>query len=295
MNIPIQNPIFFHIGYHRTGTTFLQRDIFPQCREKIILALNNNQLDCLIKYFAYNEDRKITEMELYSELKKKIGDDIEIPIVASSERYSGTYWEDSFDISKKIKKSFDNANIIICIRKQQTVIPSLYSNYLKGGGTESYSTYVQKVIENNKFDYEKLITHYRDLFNTESVLVLVYEDLKKNREHFIGQLLDFIGIRNSVEIKYNDIIRNKRNSVLEQRLHYILNRLAPHSDGSFSKLYEVFSDLSRKCASRIDQMQLVKLTPFEQHIKCNQMISAHYADSNQKVFDLLQRENIYSD
>ena len=144
-----------HIGYPRTGTTLLQNYVFPQIQAAL-------------------EEKRIH--------------------LRSDEGLSGDVFHDDIGGARRLFETNPNARVVVCIRSQRTIFPSIYSNYVKAGGNLSYGDFVTKLIRRRKFYYFDLIREYRERFGAGNLRVLLYEDLLRHRERFIGDLLDFCGL-----------------------------------------------------------------------------------------------------
>ena len=47
----LNNPIYFHIGYHRTGTTFLQKKVLSQLKDQAMIILPGEKNKFLKQFF----------------------------------------------------------------------------------------------------------------------------------------------------------------------------------------------------------------------------------------------------
>lgn len=144
-----------HIGYPRTGTTLLQQYVLPRLGEWL-------------------KERQLT--------------------VHSDEGLSGDVFHDDIGAARRLREENPNARVMICIRSQRTIIPSIYSIYIKAGGTLNYGDFVATLIPRRKFYYFDLIREYSERFSADNVLVLLYEDLVHDREEFLGDLFAFCGL-----------------------------------------------------------------------------------------------------
>jgi hypothetical protein len=306
----IKNPIFFHIGYHRTGTTFLQKDVFKSFTDKAIFSLPFNDNAFISRYFIKDLLTKdlidMSEVEykksLYELSTKKKGK----PIVASLEALSGTMWADNYFVPERIHNLLPKSKIIIVIRSQFTIIPSFYQYlYLKnltkfGGKLLTFKDFYKKIINNNKLNYFKLILKYQTVFGPRNIKVLFYEDLKRNEEHFLNQLFNFIGVE-KVGIKYHNEHINQRYSLMEAvgvvKINSILNsRHLKRFETVFPKkintqsLRTVKSILNK--ANKVNsRVKLIKFDSFENDINFRSEINSYYKESNRKLFQILGINN----
>jgi len=176
--------VLIHIGYPKTATTWLQDVFFPSVlnfsfiskRDANRLILNSN---CL----AYNP--KIIQEEFHKNRNRNL--------LISSETFSTVinsgfnYGYFSAGIAHKLKETFPDATVIIFIRRQQSIIPSAYQQYVKSGGTFSFRRwlYSGEVFSFERLLYDRLIEYYKSLFSDKQVRVYLYEDLKNDNKQFL--------------------------------------------------------------------------------------------------------------
>ena len=183
---------YIHIGYHKTGSTFLQKRIFPRLPVNLITAPD-------IKYISDSEE--FDKNLFISKLKKREKGTECAKTVISQEGFSGSSdgnpARDPFRIADRLKETIPNAKIIIVTRDPEDYMHSLYAFRVavRGLETRTYERYIQAKKEQlrRKLNYPVLINHYRELFGKDAVLVLEYEELKEGPHKFIEKLTDFIG------------------------------------------------------------------------------------------------------
>ena len=146
--------VVFHIGYRRTGSTFLQKYIFPLHKKINFIGLKN-----------YNNwsDLKITQDDFLNLKIKKISDleskfdQNKINIISSEFFSSHVNYPNNFDeikiLEKILKINFDDIKIdfLVVLRNQYELIKSLYFN--------SYPN-ISKDLE--VFEFEKLVNSFND-------------------------------------------------------------------------------------------------------------------------------------
>ena len=131
---------------------------------------------------------------------------------------STVYMYDS-SVASKIKKEFPNIKILVYLRNP---IERTYSHYY-------FNKYTTRVDSSKSFEqaiknypavyintslYYKCLKLYFDLFPRENILVLIYEDIKKDSLKFIQNIYRFLGIDDSfvppsLNRKINPTIRHK--------------------------------------------------------------------------------------
>ena len=292
--IKCNNQTYFHIGYHRTGSTFLQKKVLPQFHDNAFLFLpheNNKIGSALIEEPNYKQEITTCLGELQSDFESSEGSGK--PIVVSGEGLSGDMFHDYLDMPEKIYALFPNAKIVVMIRSQLSIIPSMYEYvYLKAGGTMSYSKFLAKTIENDKFNYYKLLSKYIDVFGRDAVKIKLYEDLKQDQKGFFDDILNFMELSSNYHIESSSSYRNTRYgalSILGVRLTNILMNpfVSPENDTVF---HPFGIAVSEKLDSIFQKLPLRKLTGNEDKIKFQQKIIDYYRDSNRKLLEDLGLE-----
>tara|TARA_B100001093_G_scaffold509751_1_gene574388 strand:- start:274 stop:1314 length:1041 start_codon:yes stop_codon:yes gene_type:complete len=196
---------FVHVGDYKTGTSWLQKTIFPF----------HPEIQYLGDYFKKNELKEVlTELidirDLdfdFKKLRKKFNENfttnnnqicgISREALSQSNYIEG---ENAERNAKRIKKVFGEVKIIYVIREQISMLSSIYSQYLKMGGTRNFNDWFLDPIECRgiieRLKYNKNIKMYQDIFGKENVLVLLFEELVEDKRKFLEKLYRFIGCQN---------------------------------------------------------------------------------------------------
>lgn len=186
-----------HIGYHKTGTTFFQKNFYPMVRNADYIDRRIIQKDLLAKRpFYFSADKFVEKIKTISTNRFIICDED----ISGNIFSGGLYGCFSKEMGMRLHTSFPHAHIIIFIRNQVSMIASIYAFYVKGGGTERInhflfsgeSNYVSPSFSFAHFDYKSLVGFYQNLFGKDNVHVFCYEDfaqdnylfLKKYAAHF---------------------------------------------------------------------------------------------------------------
>lgn len=224
--------ILIHIGYHKTGSTWLQRELFTTSNETFEpFSFSDEGHSTLAEYFfkdregyllsSFNDNYPLLQKEI-ANIKALPHKDFnrKIPVI-SHERLSGSPHSGGFDaklISHRIKKVFPEARIFVVIREQKSFILSSYFQYLFNGGKWSFEKYISSKYDGkypffspNHLNYYLLVKHYQDLFGKEKVLVLPYEMLKYEPSLFFEHFENFLNIRMNIDNKKVNTLWNKRN------------------------------------------------------------------------------------
>ena len=89
-----------------------------------------------------------------------------------------------------IKTMFPNARIIHCQRNPLDTCLSIYTNYFIRGNQYTYDL---TELGQYYLDYERLMSHWRNLFESQ-IFEIQYEELVMNQEKLSKQLIDYVGL-----------------------------------------------------------------------------------------------------
>lgn len=196
--------LLIHIGYHKTGSTYLQEDWFadenlpfigPWSRETLLIDFIKASP---FEFEPQKMQNKYGDMinELY-ELGKTT--------VLSYEDFSGCPGSggyNSAEIAKRLFSVFPDAKILIFIRKQQDVLLSYYKQYIRDGGASTLQEFLHPPQEGivrvpffrpDFYEFHHLINFYQNLFSPHQVLVIPYEKLRQDPQVVFEDVLKFTG------------------------------------------------------------------------------------------------------
>lgn len=182
-----------HIGFPKTATTWLQWEFFPKVKNinyakptdiiEKILKPNTFEIDYnSVKHFFNSNDKRtvICDEILVGGLDACFG--------------NGAFIKET---GNRLKQIFEDAEIIIFIRNQKSMVASAYYQYLRAGGNFSATKYLnrtekcypflvkQLLFSYDIFKYDQTITYYKELYGNENVHVYLYEDFKANQKQFL--------------------------------------------------------------------------------------------------------------
>jgi hypothetical protein len=214
------NTLLFHIGYHKTATSFLQQQLFEKSTE--FNRINQYEINrSLIYPGPFHFDEHICK-EFITENTKN-----DVINVFSNERLSGgphSGGRDSKELANRIKKVAPNAKILIAVREQFSAILSSYNQYIKAGGSLSLNEYIKpktkrdlKRFRKEHFEYHHLVGYYIDLFGKENVLCVPFCALIKNEKLFINTILDFLKLSSFHKEK---ILKNISPKIVNKSFNY---------------------------------------------------------------------------
>lgn len=191
-----------HIGYHKTGSTWLGRCVFPDRDAGFAVAVRPRDLHSAfvgVNPFAFRPEaaREALEPRIRAVRDR-------VPVL-SHERLSGNPHSGGYDsktIAERLAATFPDARVLVVLREQVSMLVSLYKQYVKRGGAASFERYVGAppargplpAFRHDFLEYHHLVGYYQDLFGAANVLALTYELLRKNPAAFLGRLGDFLEV-----------------------------------------------------------------------------------------------------
>jgi hypothetical protein len=265
--------MLIHIGYHKTGSSWLQKYLFSRKAaagfttfskgrdgpiNKLIVSPNGLDFD--------PEPARTT----FSELIRGATEEGLTPIV-SSERLSGhpmTGGYDSKDLAERLATVFPDGRVLIVIREQREMVISTYRQYVKAGGPWSLRKFLDPPVDTRTrtplfdpvhFAYHRLIRTYQQLFGYDRVLVLPYELLRSSPRTFVASIARFAetglppGFLGPMPLEARP---NLASSSAATRVKRAVNRLVACSDLNPSPLVDAprLETFARRRVAAIDRL-----------------------------------------
>ena len=291
--------ILVHVGYHKTGTTFLQKEVFNHAELPFnLIERSLIQKEIIRKnMFFFNPDqtRNLFENKFKNGCINVVSNEAFI-----GSPHAGGYT--SYDNFLKLKSLFPGAKILICIREQNDMILSTYKQYIKTIGTLNLNKYILPFKQSCflpefnllHFCYDKLIDAYMNAFGKKNVLVLPYELIKANPEEFLKRIFEFLGLdakeANKVNLQKQFNAANLNLTLKAKRVYNIFftkTRENPRGWFSLSRninqpLFKSITffekKLGRSFQKRINEKQMKTI---------QKVSNGFYAQSNQKTSELI--------
>lgn len=194
-------PPLIHIGYPKTGTTWLQTRVFrdgpPGCfRAHPSRRLIKEQF-VTVNPFRFDAGEARSSFEAWMAATADAG---RIPVL-SHERLTGTIHSGAYDgmpIAERLARAFPEARVLIVIREQREMMLSAWQQYVQEGGACSIKRYLDPphdarvpLFDFRALEYDNLIAFYQKLFGRSGVLVLPFELLRDDSRTFLESLARF--------------------------------------------------------------------------------------------------------
>ncbi|MFH0894100.1 MAG: hypothetical protein V2A54_06665 [Bacteroidota bacterium] len=227
--MPENKTIFIHIGIPKTASTFLQQKVFSEIPGIQLITLPDTQLDKAFGMLQYADDSIYNASFVKNAIEKRFLPDSK-KILISDEGFSGRLKNlnciNRSLIANRLKQIFPDAQILIFLRGQESMLWAHYSQSIKNTleikrigeyyRHPDFANFLNIYSSKNKyqkigyyshaghcspecFRYYELIHLYKSLF--EKVEVILYEDLIKNPN----------SIKNKLEVFFNELLSEKTN------------------------------------------------------------------------------------
>lgn len=209
----MDNKLFIHLGMNRTGTTFLQTQVFPLLDKVnyVPLYLENRYTRNPFLINVKPDEKTLISNENFSVFLKYTFID-----------QDHVYYAPSRVILQRLKQVFPDASIIFCVREQESWLRSVYNNLVKNGYPYDYIFFRKYV---RFFDQKVFVDLLKKLFS--NVLIYGFDEFKKNPQEIVEKICVFIGTNVPSNIDYNVV--NNSNSMKD------INRLLHFNKMFFSK------------------------------------------------------------
>lgn len=292
-------PLFFHIGWMRTGTTFLQ-GLFRQDK-KINLSLKN-------RFFSYDPFYNRGAEYYQQQILNVNAANRHCILVDSDENYAmGRFktqlreandleynhrselnfiYHDVQQMVHRMKTSAPDAKIFGVIRKQASWFESVYKHDVYHFGLDqSFSAFYESDLGKDyrlAADYYAVYKIFETAFHKENIKIVLFDDFVQNQSLFTQELSDFFGINLQIPNE-RSLKKNASTSNFFTLLHMQANRLCEKNPSAVeSGLYKT----ARKVVSKLDRLSNKFNLTFDAEIipaNIKGQIIEQYATGNEKL------------
>lgn len=307
----VGDTVLFHIGHYKTGTTWLQEELFLRGNKVFEpVSAKEKGLSTFAELFFTSKEGHFLSFynfdpayiaAAYREWRAGSQSGAQIPVV-SHERLGGNPSYGGFDaleIAQRIKTVFPNARIFHVIREQRSMYLSTYYNYLAMGGTLSLKRFLKSRYDRKApgfspafFAYLPLIRAYIRLFGRENVLILPYEMFAREPEVFFQRLSAFAGREIHIPAGRYAVRRNERvNRWATYRMRWANLFIHGSSINGYSPLYSrptnVFFRALKWLVGRVTPEIAEKNLVAHQKKIIEAYIAGRYRVSNREISEII--------
>jgi len=203
----MRRPVLIHVGFVKTATTSLQRNLLA--RHPALCHLGrpapDDELDAAIHAIAHADSTLYDESAVRRILVRALArEDGRRLVTLSNENFTLYEATDRRVVAERLARLFPGARILFTIRRQDELLGAWYlqklEKYLQGGHFVPFSTWVEmksrephKSIFSN-LDFWPIVSTYVELFGRERVHVLTFETLREEPATYAAALAALLGI-----------------------------------------------------------------------------------------------------
>jgi Sulfotransferase family len=258
--------VLIHVGYHKTGTNWLQRRFFSDPATGY-RWLGKRPGSHPVRRFVRDRPLEFDPASVRAALDPMIAEAREAGLVPvlSLERLSGSALSGGYDsvrIADRLHQVFPDGRILVVVREQRSMVVSTYKGYVQQGGAAPLehflggrrsATFRVPGFDPAYLEYDRLIAYYRGLFGVENVLALAFDRFVEDGRGFVERIAAFAGrpvpgdVLDALPYGHRENVRTT--SALTLSVVRRLNQLAPPTDVNPAPLLE-----SRAAARLADRL-----------------------------------------
>ena len=199
--------VYLHIGLQKTGTTFIQKNIFPHLKSINVVNGTESFLNLIRANNTQHNKILITNENIVGRLR------------------GGSYLEDFYRNLTNLELLLGtDLNIIIGFRQHDKFLSSAYRQMLYSGYSKSldsvYNPNNTGLLKDRDLNFTVRIKYLESKFS--NVFVYTTESLKSNLEGFLAGLTSFLNVKEAIPIQ---IIQAKKNRTQGINSEFQLNTL----------------------------------------------------------------------
>ena len=194
--------VFIHIGLHKTGTTYLQNEVFPNLKG--------------IRYVPWSRFETFFRPSPHANC------------LISREGLSGGLWaplDEREATFRALSGCFPGARLLVAFRRHDSYIVSTYRQYLHQGGTLSFPDYFalgrKTFMKPEQFVFAPFLDWIDRYFHT-SPFVFFFEELRTNQGPLLAEMAAFLGAE---PLRPDDLSDRSQNKGLPYYAGSILRRI----------------------------------------------------------------------
>jgi len=200
---PERTALLLHVGFHKTATTWMQKLLFTAAHNYAQVSDHTEVFKHVVQPHGFH----FNPAPMRDILNDRIAElDQGITPVISSEILSGHPFmggHESDVFAERLHQIAPQARILISIRAQMRIIPSVYTQYVLRGGTMGPAQFFDGTdtpgyfgFTPKHFEYDHLVNCYQQLFGAENVYVQTQESLQVDMALAAQNLAGFAGNTN---------------------------------------------------------------------------------------------------
>lgn len=206
-------PVLIHIGPHKTGTTWLQKSLLPYA-EGIVYDGNMELSHAAFLIPRIDELSVEKALSIFSPLLEKARE-TKKPLVISDEALGGRPFGQRFlqeIAAERIAKTVPHAHILVTTREQNSIILSMYGEYIRYGYSSNLESFleqesehknIQPLLDLKYYEWDRFVEIYESHFPAEQILAIPMEWGLKASQNYTSAIEKFLGASLDVSVNTN--------------------------------------------------------------------------------------------
>jgi hypothetical protein len=232
-------PVLVHVGFHKTGTTWLQRNILkPKAGKEFVYCYDSTRTHSTFLLPILGSFNTQAALDGFTNDLNR-AEDQNIPFIITDEALGGFPFHKKYNRevnATRIKKVFPEAKILITIREQSAVMISMYGEYIKYGFSSSLSDFVWQpshhsmtpIVDRAFYNYDRALTLYEAIFGEGNVMALPLEWMSRNSEAAVEKIAAFLGAPLSPpDVQLANSRQNQAWTPMATNVARVMNRFVP--------------------------------------------------------------------
>ena len=195
-------PVLLHLGPHKTGSTWLQKRFFPGV-DNIVHSPDiglTHRAFLQPRFGEFSIARAISILDPLLQEARRTGR----PLVLSDEALGGRAFGQKYYreiVALRLRQVFPAARLLVLSRRQETIFPSIYGEYLRYGHAspleafmagDSGNALVQPIVDDTYYEWDRVLAFYREVFGERSVLMVPMEAVVGDAPAMAATLGEFL-------------------------------------------------------------------------------------------------------
>lgn len=194
--------ILVHVGFAKTGTSFLQDRVFADQNKGYFSLWGHDGVATELFVLTHDEDFDPASVRSRFERDTTSAPEALVRVV-SHEGLSGNAhhdWRATHHVPERIRAVFPEARVLICIREQKSLIYALYNQDIRNGRSISMDSFIAHRPEGYRshcrfenYKYHRIVEKYFEAVGREKVLVVPFESFTADPRRFEETIHRFAG------------------------------------------------------------------------------------------------------
>jgi hypothetical protein len=293
----------FHIGYQKTGSTYLQDHLFKNRESGFAIPFEHARARIIEQFFFANPftfDPASARRHFMDECESVYHQGL-VPVFSDENLIAHPEGVVIFApiVAERIHASFPDARILICIRDQRSMYYSFYAQMISQSRTYTLDTFIGETkmrpgalpeCRREIFAYDQVIEDYQQRFGAPNVLVLPFEMMHREMTKFVMRIIEFADANPKAGFEPVFTVRNPRHRGATLAARRFLNRFTPMPDFTRAEKQPLRFRITGRASAILDRVlpnRLQKLCDDRNRALIEERLATVYTESNRHTSELI--------